>query len=126
MTNPRTIIAVGALAALLAVTLGAFGAHALRPRFEADPRLADTYQTAVRYHFYHALALVAVGVVAALWPSQLLSYAAWAFLGGLLLFSGSLYLLSLTGASWLGMVAPIGGLAYVAGWGLLAAAALRG
>lgn len=125
MTNPRLLFAIGALAALLAVALGAFGAHALRPRFEAQPALADTYETAVHYHVYHALALLAVGLAAARWPSPLLTWAGYAFVGGLLLFSGSLYLLSLTGARWLGMITPLGGVGFLAGWLLLALGVLR-
>jgi len=125
MTNPRLLFAIGALAALLAVALGAFGAHALRPRFEAQPALADTYETAVHYHVYHALALLAVGLAATRWPSPLLTWAGYAFVGGLLLFSGSLYLLSLTGARWLGMITPLGGVGFLAGWLLLALGVLR-
>ena len=125
MTNPRLLFAIGALAALLAVALGAFGAHALRPRFEAQPALADTYETAVHYHVYHALALLAVGLAATRWPSPLLTWAGYAFVGGLLLFSGSLYLLSLTGARWLGIITPLGGVGFLAGWLLLALGVLR-
>ncbi len=116
---------VGALNGFLAVAAGAFGAHALKARLGAD--LLAVFETGARYHMYHALALVAVGLLAALRPGSagLLNGAGWAFLVGVLLFSGSLYALALTGVRGLGAITPLGGLAFLTGWALLALAALR-
>jgi uncharacterized membrane protein YgdD (TMEM256/DUF423 family) len=103
---------------MLAVVLGAFGAHALRGRLTAD--LLAIYQTAVQYHFWHALGLLAIGLVAIHLPTSVpLRWAGWLMLSGILLFSGSLYLLALTGLRWLGAVTPLGGTAFIAGWALL-------
>jgi uncharacterized membrane protein YgdD (TMEM256/DUF423 family) len=120
MADARFFIIAGAIMGLLAVALGAFGAHALRGHFEANPALAENYQTAVQYHFVHALALLAVGLVYQQWGSSSLPLAGYAFLAGLLLFSGSLYLLSLTGQRWLGAITPLGGVGFLLGWALLA------
>ncbi|TXS93810.1 DUF423 domain-containing protein [Parahaliea maris] len=112
---------IGALAGMLAVGFGAFGAHALRGRL--DDYAMGVFETAVQYHFYHALALLAVGLLALHQPhTGLLRPAGWLFVIGLLLFSGSLYLLALTGTRWLGAVTPLGGLAFIAGWACLAVA----
>ncbi|MCL4858684.1 MAG: DUF423 domain-containing protein [Caldilineaceae bacterium] len=109
----------------LGVALGAFGAHALSERL--TPSLLQTYETAVRYHFYHALALVAVVYAIGRWPQSTLPVAAgWLFVLGVLIFSGSLYLLAFTGIRWLGAITPIGGVALMAGWACLAVAAWRG
>jgi len=108
----------------LAVTLGAFGAHALRARLA--PELLAVYQTAVQYHFYHALGLALIGLLAMQWPeSGWLRAAGWSMVGGMLLFSGSLYVMSLTGVRALGAITPIGGLAFIAAWLLLAVAVWR-
>ncbi len=105
---------------MLAVAFGAFGAHALRAAL--DPGAMAVYQTAVQYQFYHALALLAVGVLAGQGtPRPWLRASGWAFSIGIGLFCGSLYALALTGVRAWGMVTPIGGLAFLAGWGLLAA-----
>ncbi len=117
-------LAAGAIAALLAVLLGAFGAHALKERVAAD--LMPMWRTGVEYHFYHALGLLAVGLLLLRLPGNaLLKWAGWAMLAGMLLFSGSLYLLALSGARWLGAVTPLGGTAFIIGWALLAGAVLR-
>ncbi|MBA6413569.1 DUF423 domain-containing protein [Parahaliea sp. F7430] len=109
---------LGALAGFLAVAFGAFGAHALRNRL--DDYAMGVFETAVQYHFYHALALLAVGVLALHHPqTTLLRSSGSLFLVGLLLFSGSLYLLALTGLRWLGAITPLGGLAFIAGWACL-------
>lgn len=109
----------------LGVALGAFGAHALSERL--TPNLLQTYETAVRYHFYHALALIAVVYAIGRWPQSPLPVAAgWLFVLGVLIFSGSLYLLAFTGIRWLGAITPIGGVALIAGWACLAVAAWRG
>ncbi|WP_116367873.1 DUF423 domain-containing protein [Parahaliea mediterranea] len=115
---------IGALAAMLGVVFGAFGAHALRGRL--DDYAMGVFETAVQYHFYHALALVAVGLLALHQPqSTLLKPAGWLFVIGLALFSGSLYVLALSGTKWLGAVTPLGGLAFIAGWACLAVAGWR-
>ena len=114
-------ISLGALSGLLAVTFGAFGAHALRGRL--DDYAMGVFETAVQYHFYHALALVAVGLLALHHPhTALLRSSGWLFVLGLVVFSGSLYALSLSGIKWLGAITPLGGLAFIAGWACLAVA----
>lgn len=121
----RVFLAIGGVAALLAVALGAFGAHALKNRIPAE--MLAVWHTGVEYHFYHALGLLAVGIVAAQLPdSTLLKWSGWLMLAGILLFSGSLYALALTGQSWLGAVTPAGGLAFIAAWTVFVAAVLRG
>jgi uncharacterized membrane protein YgdD (TMEM256/DUF423 family) len=106
---------------MLAVVFGAFGAHALKGRL--DEYALGVFETAVQYHFYHSLALLAVGVIALSQPqTTLLKSGGWLFAIGIIVFSGSLYLLSLTGARWLGAVTPLGGLAFIGGWACLAAA----
>ncbi|MHB1241674.1 MAG: DUF423 domain-containing protein [Gammaproteobacteria bacterium] len=115
----RTFLFLGALNGLLAVVLGAFGAHILKARLSAD--LMAVYHTANEYHFYHALALLLIGIVALQFPeSRSLKWAGWLMLVGIVLFSGSLYLLAVTGTRWLGAITPLGGLAFIAGWLLLA------
>ncbi|MBX5493246.1 MAG: DUF423 domain-containing protein [Chloroflexi bacterium] len=109
---------LGALLAAAAVAAGAFGAHALRGRLA--PELLEVFETAARYQMYHALALLAAAWVVSRAPSTAASLAGWLFVAGIVLFSGSLYLLSLTGVRWLGAVTPFGGAAFLAGWLLLA------
>jgi uncharacterized membrane protein YgdD (TMEM256/DUF423 family) len=120
----RLFIVLGALSAGLAVGLGAFAAHGLRGRL--TPELLATFETAARYHMYHALGLLAVGWAASRWPGGAVTSAGWLFVAGTLLFSGSLYALSLTRYRWLGAVTPLGGAAFLAGWLALALAAWRG
>ncbi len=106
----------------LAVALGAFGAHGLKNRLSDD--LLAIYETGVRYHFYHALALLAVSLaVPALWQSKWTPFACGAWTVGIVLFSGSLYLLAVTGARWLGATTPLGGVALILGWVFLFVAA---
>jgi len=115
-------VVYGSLALLVGVALGAFGAHALAGRLSPESR--HLYQTAVFYHLIHGLGLLAVGWVATVKPTEsLVRNAGWAFLVGIVLFSGSLYLLSVTGIKKLGMITPIGGLAFLFGWLWLAVAA---
>ena len=114
----RTFFAIGAVAAALAVLLGAFGAHALAERVR--PERLQTFEIGVRYHMYHALALFVVAWASAQWPGGAVHAAGYLFLAGIFIFSGSLYLLVLTDTGWLGAVTPIGGLAFLLGWGLLA------
>lgn len=121
----KIFFAIASILGGLAVALGAFGAHALAGRVE--PRLLEVFETGVRYHFYHALALVAVVVAIGRWPENSLpAMAGWLFVVGIVVFSGSLYLMTLTGARWLGAITPIGGVAFIAGWVCLALMALRG
>jgi uncharacterized membrane protein YgdD (TMEM256/DUF423 family) len=117
----KTFLLLGAVTCMLAVVLGAFGAHALRGRLSAD--MLAVYQTAAQYHFWHALGLLAIGLAATHLPASVpLRWAGWLLLAGIVMFSGSLYLLALTGARWLGALTPLGGTAFVAGWALLAVA----
>ncbi len=116
---------LGSISGGLAVALGAFGAHALKARLTSD--LLTTFETGVRYQMYHALALLAVAVaITRASDSGLLNAAGWLFVAGTLLFSGSLYLLCLTGKRWLGAITPLGGLAFIAGWICLALVSLAG
>ena len=116
--------AVGAALGAAGVALGAFGAHGLKAR--VSPDLLAVFETGVRYHLVHALALLGVGWAAERWPGALTQAAGWLFAAGILVFSGSLYAMTLTGARWLGAITPLGGLSLILGWVLLAAAALRG
>ena len=120
----RVFALLGALLACLAVGAGAFGAHGLRGRLAPD--MLEVFETAARYQMYHALALLAVAWVGERWPGGPTQAAGWLFLLGILLFSGSLYLLSVTGLRWLGAVTPLGGVAFLAGWLVLAWAIWQG
>jgi uncharacterized membrane protein YgdD (TMEM256/DUF423 family) len=115
----RLFFVLASITGGLAVILGAFGAHTLKGRIE--PELLTVFDTGVRYHMYHALALLAVAR-ARLSGVRLQAAAAWLFLAGMALFSGSLYVLSLTGVRWLGAITPLGGLAFIFGWLCLALA----
>lgn len=121
----RLFFALGSLSAGLAVALGAFGAHALKARLAPD--LLAVYEVGVRYQLAHALGLLAVAWAVARWPgSGAIVASGWLFVAGTLLFSGSLYGLSLSGVRWLGAVTPLGGVAWIVGWGCLAWGAWRG
>jgi uncharacterized membrane protein YgdD (TMEM256/DUF423 family) len=113
----RTFLLVGALAGFIGVAFGAFGAHALRGRLSAD--MLAVFETGVRYQMYHAFAVLIVAASAARFDGWLVRAAGWSFTAGIVLFSGSLYALALTGASKLGMITPLGGLAFLIGWALL-------
>ena len=117
----RLFFGLGCVSAFVAVALGAFGAHGLRSRLVPDMVLV--FEVGVRYQMYHALALVALGAVAGRLPGGLVATSGWLFVAGTVLFSGSLYAMSLTGQRWLGAVTPLGGLAFLAGWAALAWAA---
>ena len=122
--NARIAICSAAVLLFAAVALGAFGAHALKAKL--SPELMVTYQTAVQYHFWHALGLLAVGMLLLHRPdSGALAAAAWLLAAGLILFCGSLYALALSGVRGWGAVAPIGGAAFLAAWATLAWAAWR-
>ncbi|SCY69625.1 Uncharacterized membrane protein YgdD, TMEM256/DUF423 family [Nitrosospira sp. Nl5] len=119
---PRTFLMLGAVNAFLCVALGAFGAHGLKQRLTTD--MLAVYQTGVQYHFYHALGLVAVGLVLLYFPkSRLVAVSGWLMLAGIILFSVSLYALSLTGIRGLGAITPLGGVAFLTAWAILAYAA---
>jgi uncharacterized membrane protein YgdD (TMEM256/DUF423 family) len=119
----RFFFAAGSISAFLAVALGAFAAHGLKARLSPD--MLDIFEVAVRYHMYHSLGLLAVSWALAHGPQSSAAMAGWFFLAGIIIFSGSLYLLSLTGLRWLGAVTPFGGIAFLIGWILLAWAAWR-
>ena len=122
--SAKLFLAIGGLAALAAVALGAFGAHALKNRLPAE--MLAVWHTGVEYHVYHALGLLAVGFVAARLPdSALLKWSGWLMLAGILLFSGSLYALALSSERWLSAITPIGGVAFLVAWALFVAAILK-
>lgn len=122
---PKTYLLISAISGFLAVALGAFGAHGLRDKLSAD--LLAVYHTGVQYHFYHTLALLVVAVLLALQSSSpalsLLKWSGNLFAIGIVIFSGSLYVLAISGVRWLGAITPIGGVAFLAGWICLALAA---
>ena len=114
----------GAINGFLAVTLGAFGAHGLKNKLPED--LMAVYQTAVEYHFYHALGLILIGILSLIVPQiTLIKTSGYTMLAGIVIFSGSLYVLSLTGIRWLGAITPIGGLLFLVAWAMLAWVAFK-
>jgi uncharacterized membrane protein YgdD (TMEM256/DUF423 family) len=113
--NQRNTILTGAAMGCVAVLVGAFGAHALKGVLTATGRV-DTYELAVRYQFYHSLALLLAGLLMGQFPSKFLRHSSVSFLLGIIFFSGSLYVLSLTGQTFLGAVTPFGGLLFILGW----------
>lgn len=124
-TSARLFLLLGGANAALVVVLGAFGAHALKARLSSE--MMAIYHTGIEYHVFHALGLIAVGLVAAWIPdSPSLKWSGWLMLAGIVLFSGSLYLLSLTGQRWLGAVTPFGGVALIAAWIMFCVAVIRG
>lgn len=125
MSVSKLFIVLGSMNGLLAVSLGAFGAHALEGRLDTD--MLSVYRTAVEYHFYHALATMVVGVLMLHVPgSAWLEVAGWLMLAGIVLFSGSLYVLAVSGVRWLGAITPVGGTAFIAAWVLCAIGAWKG
>ena len=120
----RLFFVLGAASAFVSVAAGAFGAHALRGRLSSE--LLSVFETAARYQMYHALALIAAAWAVVRWPGPLSEWAGWLFVGGTLLFSGSLYALALSGVRWLGAITPLGGIAFLAGWICLALSARQG
>ncbi|KIL49681.1 DUF423 domain-containing protein [Jeotgalibacillus soli] len=120
----KLFIIIGAINAFLSVALGAFGAHALEGRVE--PKYLDTWNTAVQYQMFHATGILVIGILMANLPATgLLNWAGWLMLVGIIFFSGSLYILSLTGVSILGAITPIGGVAFLAAWICVIIAAIR-
>ena len=120
----KLFFALGSLSGFIGVMLGAFGAHALKGRLEAE--LLATFEVGVRYQMYHALALLAVGWAATRWPGAVLTTGGWLFVAGTVIFSGSLYALALSGMRWLGAITPVGGLALLGGWLCLGWATWKG
>ena len=124
MSSAKLFLLLASLLLALAVAFGAFGAHALKNRLPSD--LLAVYHTAVQYHFYHALGLLLIGVIALQFPTSVwVRVAGGLMLAGVVLFSGSLYVLSFTGARWLGAVTPLGGIAFIGAWLALAVAVVR-
>jgi len=114
----KRIIILAGINGFLAVSIGAFAAHTLRDRL--SPELLDTFQTGVQYHMYHALGLFGIGLLMLNFPtSNLLRISAYLMIAGIVLFSGSLYLLSITGTKWLGAITPLGGLCFLTAWVLI-------
>jgi uncharacterized membrane protein YgdD (TMEM256/DUF423 family) len=120
----RFFLLNGAVFAAVGVAAGAFGAHALKSRL--GPDLLGVFEVGVRYQIIHALALLVLACLAAKVSGRLMMFAGGLFIAGIILFSGSLYLLSLTGQRWLGAITPLGGLAFLSGWSCLILAALKG
>ena len=119
----RTFFALGAISAALAVLFGSFGAHALKGRL--SPEQLAVFETGVRYQLAHALGLLAAAWAVERFGGDAARWGGWLLLTGSVLFSGSLYALTLTGVRWLGLITPFGGVAFIVGWALLAMAALR-
>ncbi|MCW8854193.1 MAG: DUF423 domain-containing protein [Gammaproteobacteria bacterium] len=117
----KLFIIIGSINCLLAVALGAFGAHGLKSII--TPQALQTYTTGVEYHFFHALGLLAIGIILRDYPQAIM--AGWLMVAGIILFSGSLYALSLTGIKPLGMITPFGGLCFMLAWGWLAVSVYR-
>lgn len=124
MSADRLFLLLGSLSGFTGVVLGAFAAHGLRGRLTDD--LLNVFETGVRYQIYHALALLLVALAFSRWPRGEFTAAGWCFVLGTVVFSGSLYALSLTGVRWLGAVTPIGGLAFLLGWLSIAWGAWKG
>jgi uncharacterized membrane protein YgdD (TMEM256/DUF423 family) len=113
----RFFFTAGSLAAFVGVALGAFAAHGLRNRL--TPEMLDIFEVGVRYQMYHAFGLLAVAWAASRWPESNINAAGWCFIIGIIIFSGSLYVLSLTGIRWLGAITPLGGISFLIGWAIL-------
>lgn len=122
-TSERTFFAAGAISAFVAVAAGAFGAHGLKDKISVE--MLAIFETAVRYQMFHAVALLVTAWAANRFQSSIVNVGGWLFVVGTIVFSGSLYVLSLTETRWLGAVTPIGGVAFLAGWLCLIWAALK-
>lgn len=122
-TLERLFYICAGIAGFFGVALGAFAAHALKARLA--PEMLAVFETGVRYHLFHTFAMCAAAWGYARWPGRWFTMAGWAFVAGIVVFSGSLYLLAVTGERWLGALTPVGGLAFLAGWLMLAWGAYR-
>jgi uncharacterized membrane protein YgdD (TMEM256/DUF423 family) len=121
----KGVVVTGAILMALGVAFGAFGAHIVEGMLTPDR--FDVYQTAVQYHFYHALGLILIGALSQhLDATKWLRWSSWLITAGVVIFSGSLYLLTLTDTGWLGAITPIGGAAFIAGWLCLAVGVIKG
>jgi uncharacterized membrane protein YgdD (TMEM256/DUF423 family) len=120
----KILLSLAACSALMSVVLGAFAAHGLKSKLSET--LLNTFQTGVQYQMYHSLALILLVILYRQMPQSLLFYSAGFMFAGIILFSGSLYMLALTQIKWFGPITPIGGVCFIVGWALLAAAALKG
>ena len=120
----KLFLAAGSLFAMLSVILGAFAAHGLKSKL--GPDMLGVFQTGVQYQFYHALGLLAVGLLLKFIPGSLLGWSGGLMIAGIVCFSGSLYMLALTGIKWFGPITPLGGLFFVIGWLLMLVAVLQG
>lgn len=119
--KPKLFLILGSINVAAAVTMGAFGAHSLKTKISED--MLSVFQTGVQYHFYHALGLLIVGLLAIFFkPKKYLKIAGWMMFFGIILFSGSLYLLSITNIRWLGIITPFGGIAFILSWVFVAIA----
>ena len=119
----RVFFVIGALSAFIGVAAGAFGAHGLKSRMSTE--MLSVFEVGVRYQMYHAFALIIAAWVQAKWPSSLVTTGGWFFAIGTIFFSGSLYLMSVSGVRWFGAITPLGGLAFLAGWVCIAWGAWR-
>ena len=124
MSNERLFFGMGALLGALGVVAGAFGAHALRDQLAPDRLLQ--FELAVRYQMYHAFALLATGYAVQRWPASTANSAGWFFVAGVSIFCGTVYALACGSPRWFGAITPIGGVALIVGWALLAFAAVKG
>lgn len=122
--NSKTLLLIASLSGALAVGLGAFGAHGLEPMLRETGRLG-TFETAVKYHFYHTLLLFLLGILTMKMSNSQLRLAGWFVLAGMLIFSGTLYILCLTGITWLGAITPVGGVCLIIGWILTGIGAIK-
>ncbi|UTW44542.1 DUF423 domain-containing protein [bacterium SCSIO 12696] len=119
----RKWLAIAAISGFTAVALGAFGAHGLKPTFTAYQ--LGVWETAVQYQMFHTLALLSLASAGQLVCRRMASISAWLFTVGIVVFSGSLYVLATTGIKWLGAITPLGGLAFLAGWAFLLVSAFK-
>jgi len=122
--NPKTVIFIASILGALSVAIGAFGAHGLEATLQANGRI-DTFETAVKYQFYHTIAILLLGILMFNMESHYFNWAFYCFLAGIFVFSGSLYTLSLTNITWLGAITPIGGVGFILGWVFVALGALN-
>lgn len=116
----KIFLIIASILGFLSVAIGAFGAHGLKNILEQNGRLAN-FETAVKYQFYHVFAIIAAAILMDKFSEKMMTYAGYSFMGGILFFSGSLYVLSITNVTKWGAVTPIGGLLFLIGWGLIIA-----